>query len=191
MKEMKMMGILRLFVIALALQTIFIGNTMLWGQQVSKEAAATYIRGVEYYEAGDFDRAIAEFDKALRLAPDYGAANFHRGVAYIDKGEYDKAIADLTKAIQWDPMIAQHYHQRGFAYYMKKDYDKAISDFTYAIRYETDGTDIASLGFRGFSYYCKADYSRAIADFEAVLRIKPNDATIKKWLDAARQARGK
>ena len=46
-------------------------------------------------DKGDYDRAIADFDQAIQLKPDYADAYYNRGIAYHDKGDYDRAIADL------------------------------------------------------------------------------------------------
>lgn len=43
-----------------------------------------------------YDEAIAEYDEAVRIAPDNYDAYLHRGNAYLDKGEYDAAIEDYN-----------------------------------------------------------------------------------------------
>ena len=52
---------------------------------------------------GDYDRAIADYDRAIQLKPDYADAYVGRGVAYGEKGDYDRAIADFDRAIQLKP----------------------------------------------------------------------------------------
>ena len=63
-------------------------------------------RGDAYFEKEEYDKAIAEFSRAIELDPNYAGAYLSRGVAYGRKGEYDKAGADSTKAIELDPRIA-------------------------------------------------------------------------------------
>lgn len=48
----------------------------------------------------DYDLAIAEFSKAIRLKPGNMYARVDRGLAYADKGDWDKAIADYNEAIR-------------------------------------------------------------------------------------------
>jgi len=53
-----------------------------------------------------WDRAIAEFDKALRLNPGDSVAAMaylHRGICWNRKGQLTKAIADYDKAIELHP----------------------------------------------------------------------------------------
>jgi len=38
------------------------------------DATAFYDQGKAYFEAGDYEKALAEFDKAIELKPDYAEA---------------------------------------------------------------------------------------------------------------------
>jgi tetratricopeptide (TPR) repeat protein len=46
-----------------------------------KDAEAYFNRGCEYYDKGDYDRAIADYTEALRLNPNYAYAYNNRGNA--------------------------------------------------------------------------------------------------------------
>ncbi len=45
-------------------------------------------RGIAYRNQGKYDRAIADFDEAIKLKPDYAVAMYNRGTAYYDKLDY-------------------------------------------------------------------------------------------------------
>ena len=68
------------------------------------------VQGYEAQNEGRYDEAIAKYDEAIRLNPEFGEAYCNRGVAHMKKRDYDKAHADLTKALQIDPgdSIAAH-----------------------------------------------------------------------------------
>jgi tetratricopeptide (TPR) repeat protein len=51
----------------------------------------------------EYDKAIADYDEAIRLDPKYAIAFNNRGSAWLIKKEYDKAIADYDEAIRLDP----------------------------------------------------------------------------------------
>jgi tetratricopeptide (TPR) repeat protein len=63
-------------------------------------AQAYYKRGLDHYNRADTDRAIADFNQAIKDDPKFAKAYMKRGVAYDDKGDIDRAIADYTKAIK-------------------------------------------------------------------------------------------
>jgi tetratricopeptide (TPR) repeat protein len=86
-------------------------------------------RGVEYANKGDRDRAIADYDQALRLNPKYAAAYSNRGDSWRLKGDLDRAMADLDQALQLDSNYANAYYNRGLAREAKKDLEGALADF--------------------------------------------------------------
>jgi lipoprotein NlpI len=56
-------------------------------------AAIAYVRrGNVYISEGQYDRAIGDYDQAIRLKPDIADAYNSRGVAYMVKDQFDRAI---------------------------------------------------------------------------------------------------
>ncbi len=49
--------------------------------------------GNTYYEKGELDKAISEYNQALSLKSNYADAHYNLGVAYSDKGMLDEAIS--------------------------------------------------------------------------------------------------
>ena len=60
-------------------------------------------RGLCLANKGAPEKAIADYDEAIRLDPKYADAFFNRGGVWYHKKEYDKAIADYDEAIRLDP----------------------------------------------------------------------------------------
>jgi tetratricopeptide (TPR) repeat protein len=103
------------------------------GKTMGSEAKACLDRGNAYLNKGQYDLAMADFNKAIEIDPKFAKAYNNRGDAYEKKGQYDLAIADFTKAIEVDPKFAFGYAFRGFAYGHKGQYDQAIADYVRAI----------------------------------------------------------
>jgi tetratricopeptide (TPR) repeat protein len=55
-------------------------------------------RAAAYELTGDIDREIADYTKAIELAPDNAATYENRGRAYARKGDYSRSVADMMKA---------------------------------------------------------------------------------------------
>lgn len=95
---------------------------------------AYFNRGTAYYEKGDYDRAIADYDSAIFLDPGDADAYLNRGIAYSQKGDHDRAIADFNNAIRLNPDSAPAYAGRGLAYLDVGDTRNALEDFRTAGR---------------------------------------------------------
>ncbi|WP_375469892.1 tetratricopeptide repeat protein, partial [uncultured Nostoc sp.] len=57
-------------------------------------------RGNSYDNKKDYDRAIADYNLAIKLDPNYTFAYYNRGNSYDNKKDYDRAIADYNLAIK-------------------------------------------------------------------------------------------
>ena len=83
--------------------------------------------------------AIADYNTAIQLKPDYAEAYNNRGFAYYLKGDAERAIADYTRAIALRPNYPKAYNSRGVVY-MAHGYGraKAVADFDRAIALKPD-----------------------------------------------------
>ena len=108
----------------------------------SGEAAYIYsYRGQCYYGLGEYDKAIPDFEKAMKNPALIGETYRHMGFCYLKTGEtekaneaFEKGIAYLTKEIEkggpYGPGTEyRSYNERGLCYTGLGEYDKAISDF--------------------------------------------------------------
>lgn len=57
-------------------------------------------RAVAHAGLGDFERAMAEFDRSISLCPDNAWVYFNRAMVYETKGELEKAKSDYTLSLQ-------------------------------------------------------------------------------------------
>jgi tetratricopeptide (TPR) repeat protein len=138
-------------------------------------AWAYYNRGRAYAAKGDNDRAIADYNAALRLDPKFAFAYDNQGNAYHAKGDYHRAIADHNEALRLDPNFAHAYYNRGSAYAAKGDLDRAIADYNEAI--ELDSKYAAAYNGRCWARALTGrDLAQALADCNEALRLQPDDA---------------
>jgi len=146
------------------------------GKFRGEELAAIYVsRGVEYKNKRGLDRAIADFDQAIRLVPKNTDVYTVRGMAWEAKGDFDRAIADFDQAIRLDPKNTDAYTVRGMAWEVKGDLDRAIADFDLAIRIDPKNTRAYTV--RGVAWAAKGDLDRAIADYDQAIRFDPKNSS--------------
>ena len=72
-------------------------RTFQTGSEAYKNRGDTYCKGHEY------ELAIKDYEKAIRLKPDYAEAYKNRGDAYCKRHEYELAIEDYEEAIRLKP----------------------------------------------------------------------------------------
>lgn len=137
-------------------------------------ATSYYEKGNDYYEQGDYDKAIEAYNMAIILNPNFLECYFNRALCYYNKKNYDKAIEDYTRAIEIDPDNPLIYNNRGDAYYRKQDFEKAIADYDKAISLKKDY--LKAYYNRGLAYACLQDYESAVENFTRVTEIDPDFA---------------
>src|ERR1700737_1543457 len=137
-----------------------------------KLAAAYCNRGHGLTEKRDLDRAMADYDEAIRIDPAFAPAYNSRGDAWYGKGDVDRAFADFSMAIKLDPRLAIAYGNRGFVYYRKRDMAHAIEDYSMQIKLSPD---VLAYINRGNAYRDSEQLDRAAADYAEVIRLAPSD----------------
>ena len=67
---------------------------------------AHHNRGNAFQDKGDYRQAIAEYDAALRLKPDYAGSYYARGRARFAMAQHPAASVDFARAVELDPKDA-------------------------------------------------------------------------------------
>ena len=75
-----------------------------------------YELAMRYKESGDYERAIAELQAALRANPRFGKAYNQLGVLYGKVGVYDKAADQFRRAVELDTSFSTGYYNLGILY---------------------------------------------------------------------------
>ena len=145
-------------------------------------------RGLAYENKGDHDKALADYDQAIKDEPTYSPPFIARGVIYAAQGAYDKALADYTQAIQLDPKNAEALYDRGTAYYNMSANEQGLENFNHAIelnpRYEMAYFNRANI------YLTLNDYDQALADDDKALELNPQHTDIYNNRGLAYLAKG-
>jgi tetratricopeptide (TPR) repeat protein len=76
-----------------------------------------------------YDKAIADFDRAIELDPSLEEAYRELGRTYYHLGDYTSAIDNLSKAIELEPGDYLSYFYRGSVYYEDNENELALQDF--------------------------------------------------------------
>ena len=146
------------------------------------------LRGRAYNAVVRHDRAIADFDAALKLNPLSALALNNRGLARHAKGVYGRAIRDFDAAIALFPRYYDAFRNRGTAHFFNGDPTTAAADYDRAIGIY--GKDPAAFVLRGLARYFAGDPRAAVLDLEQARRMAYAYPYLGLWLFLARRAGG-
>ena len=119
-------------------------------------------RGLAYKHKGQLDRALEDYDEAIRLSP-ANTNNFNlRGSVYDSKGQPERALQDYNQALKLDPNSSTAYNNRGLAYVHLDQTDRGIQDYTQAVKLNPNYSTAYSN--RGIAYTKKGMLAQAKAD---------------------------
>ena len=142
------------------------------GKGSPHEIAVAYnLRGGQFYYKGEHLRAIADYDQAIRLDPNYAHALNNRCWANAVVGRLDAGLADCTAAARLSPDNGNVYENRAFIHLKMGNYDRAMADYDVAFKLEPESGDV--LYGRGIAKVRKGDVAGGNADIAAGKKIKP------------------
>jgi tetratricopeptide (TPR) repeat protein len=135
---------------------------------ISSGASVFQARGSAHLDKGDFDRAIADYDRAVQLNPRSWYAYYCRGVAHYRKREYDQAIADFTRAIE-----LRYQNPSGDQKAAVNDRESDLPPPAFADDRAAISSGAIVFNWRGSAHFGKRDLDHAIADFDQAIRLYP------------------
>ena len=170
---------------------------------------AHYNLGIAYLEAGQYDRAIPEFEAAIKLDANFIGAYCALCRAYLEQGDLEKAGTAVKAALALDathqPALLLHgtitetYHDKGKAYLDDGRYIEAIEAFQKAIDLETDLEDSPQLFpidnthihvHLGVAYMRMKEYQNAIDALQNAITLDPDLVDARYHLGHAYVAHG-
>jgi len=77
----------------------------------NQKAEKLYNQGIVLYQQQKYDEAIAKFNEALKIKPNFAKAYFNRATCKAEQEKYAEAISDYNMAISLIP-VAKSYFSR-------------------------------------------------------------------------------
>jgi len=134
-----------------------------WAQRKKNtELEKHFATGRRLYKRKIYNRALQEFDKAIKIDSSSFKAYFGRGRVYLKTGQYDEAIADFKMVIKLKPDYSKPYHNVGWLYYQEGKYVESVRYLNKAIELEPNNR--WAYYTRGRSHFKKGDLQMALRD---------------------------
>lgn len=134
------------------------------------DATLFHHRAIARSEQGEYDLAIADYDKAIELKLKSAAVYINRGIAWLRKNELEKAQKDFSQAISIDPKDARACYNRSMVFALQGNDEQALKDINSCLK--LDPTFAEGYNDRGQLYVQLGNWDAALKDFDEALRIR-------------------
>ena len=149
---------------------------------IMSPAEKAFNDAVNHVRSGDHENAIANYDLALTMDPQFVVAFIGRGTSNLSLGRFEEALADLNQAIDREPELAESYNLRAQIYFQLRNYGRCIADLTILLSIEPDRADAYLM--RGLANTNLGRNMRSIEDYTRAIELDKN--TINAYLHRAR-----
>lgn len=146
-------------------------------QQNPKQAAVWIARGRHLLSSGELNPALADFQRALQVAPENTEAGCGKAVTLLKLGKTDEAIAECNIVLN-KGVSAIAASIRGDAYMKKGELDYAIDDYATAKRRDSQVAEAYKQ--RAEKMRAQGNASQADADLAAAADLDPANARVRQ-----------
>lgn len=147
-------------------------NLSLFNVGLANEIQYQYQQGIIYDRKGDYNRAIAAYERALAIWPNHFPSRHNLAYDLYRQGDYEAAIEHFIWALGARPGEAMALNNLGLAYRESGDTSKAIGAFDLALR--ANPRLVEAYLNKGDTYRNSGDYGNAE---QAYLTAIANDST--------------
>lgn len=145
------------------------------GEKSGRELSVAYAGRAGGYKAkGEYDKALADIDEAIKLQPGFGELFYNRGVINAAAGRSEEAMKDYNEALRLKPDLVVALSNRAGIYESKAQFQRAFEDRDQAVKLKPD----YAKGYynRGTDLLKMRQFDRAISDFDQAIKLQPDFA---------------
>lgn len=150
----------------------------------NKKAYEHYLSGKEYYNQGDFKRAIEILEVAVQLDPNLASAYAQLSRAHSSmywnrdktQARLEKAREAVDKALKLNPDLSEAHLDLGHYYYHGlREYDRALKEFAFVLRIQPYNNE--ALAFTCYVQRKQGKIKEALANIIRASEINPLNKT--------------
>ncbi|TAF03066.1 MAG: tetratricopeptide repeat protein [Nostocales cyanobacterium] len=124
-------------------------------------------RGLIYFQSGECQKALHDYNTAMRLNPKLASVYNNRANCYAACGELAAALVDYDQALDINPRYVRAWINRGITLRDLGAYKESIDNFEIALLFGQLEANIWAE--RGRTYHLWGDWNCAIADYYRAL----------------------
>lgn len=127
-----------------------------------------------YHQSGDFERALACYEKCIAAQPGHALASARVANVMISQHRFAEAEQALRRLLEGGDADPALLHNLGLTLYCQQRWQEAADAFQQAHAIGLDSSDNAL--YRAYALHRLGDMERAIAACQESLALQPNDA---------------
>ncbi|RPI48730.1 MAG: tetratricopeptide repeat protein [Betaproteobacteria bacterium] len=141
---------------------------------IERDAQGELARGIELFDAGQYERAAECFEAAVELAHDWADAHYHLGLAQHRRGRFEDACDAFAMALCFAPEMARAHFALALAERKLGKRDAALASVARAIHFGQDTAEAHNL--KGALLLEMGDVGGAVTSFEHAIAADPENA---------------
>ncbi len=172
---LKFLGIMTLIGIGIG-SSIYIVNAI-----NSANSTELYKQANTLYELQRYQDALARYEKAVNIRPEYAQAWNGQAKTLYELKEYKEALAAYDKAIQIEPDYLPAWSGRGFTLNKLQRYQEAIASFDKALQLENQDPEVWNA--KGEALTKLNEYDQALKSYDKAIEF--NKEYYEAWYNKA------
>jgi len=133
-------------------------------------------RGNEFAEEGDYDGAMTEYGKVLKIDEGNALAHNNLGIVYKRKGLYISAVEEFQAALDGLPNYFKAYNNLANVYFERGYYDDAVKYYNKCLAIKPNFAD--AHWNAALAYEKKGEKTRAIRHFRKFMELSDSPAYV-------------
>ncbi|MBD2278171.1 serine/threonine-protein kinase [Aphanizomenon flos-aquae] len=139
----------------------------------NKNAIELYNQGNTLIQLQRYQEALATYEKAIDIKPDYPQALYGQGKALFQLKKYQESLIAYDQAIQIQPNYLEAWTNRGFVLVRLKRYSEAIATVDKALQLKNDDPKVWQL--KGDIFIKISQYNDAIKAYEQAINFQADN----------------
>jgi Flp pilus assembly protein TadD len=140
-----------------------------------KNPESHFAKGEMLRSQKNFGAAIAEYQEAIRLKPDYAAAHLGLGITFRDNADWNDAASEFREVIRERPTDAGAHAALALTLFRTGDFDGATSGYREATRLNPENAEAHYLLANALDK--KGDHEAAVGEYREAIRLQPSFAS--------------
>lgn len=135
-----------------------------------------YNLGNTFFDLEDYDRAVAQYTRALTIDPNFSRAEYNLVISYLELNRYGDARELLEQLLERDPENLLLHESDAYIDYLSGETEQAVEKYELVL--EADPQRASALYNMALIHYTNEEYEKGEQLLETAYRINKDDRLV-------------